>query len=50
MTVKEQIRGSEGRCREREINKGLKKKKTQRDRKKDKAEIKTGRYGDPVKL
>lgn len=39
MTVKEQISGSEGRCGEREVNRGLKK---QRDRKKDKTEIKTG--------
>lgn len=42
MTVKEQISGSEGRCGEREVNRGLKK----QDRKKDKAKIKTERYGD----
>lgn len=40
MTVKEQISGSEGRCGEREVNRGL---KQQRDRKEDKAKIKTGR-------
>lgn len=46
MTVKEQISSSEGRCGEREVKRGLK----QRDRKKDKTEIKLGRYGDPVKF
>lgn len=46
-TVKEQISGSEGRCGEREVNRGLKK---PRYGKKDTTEIKTGRYGDPVKL
>lgn len=35
MTVKEQISGSDARCEEREVNRGLKK---QRDRKKDKTE------------
>lgn len=46
MTVKEKISGSEGRCGERKVNRGLKK---QRYGEKDTAEIKTWRYGDPVK-
>lgn len=46
VTVKEQISGSEGRCGEREVNRGL----NNRDRKKNKTDIKMGRYEDPVKF